>query len=367
VYAGLPKDARYADAPESRWWRERDERISAWSRILKSLGDSYWRQARLKVAASFYEAAIGYRSPYRLESWVDLQALVMLAATFSNLGRHDGVQQLVPAVDQWVENNLKLTQWEREAIRDFYFHSALVYTDARQYATAVQLNLKSLKLDPDFAPVHVNLGYIYMGTLDLPAAIAHFERAVRIDPTHPTANNNLGFTTLIHGDFAKAITYLSKAYERHNYLLVTINLGDAHRYAGNIERALQLHMEALEGIRTRGSDPEYMTRDWRYNYMPLRTGDTETIMNSILVSSKDQKLATVHFALSFDLALNGDFGAAQHSFDTALGLAGSREFRCFFANKIAAIDRFLQAQPRTAQWLDARRLELRRGHACEGS
>jgi tetratricopeptide (TPR) repeat protein len=274
---------------------------------------------------------------------------------------------LVPAVDRWVKEGHARTQWQREAIRDFYFNAAWGYTDTENYDSAIELNRKSLELDPRFAMAHVNLGFMYMSSFDLAVAIKHFERAMELDATNPTANNNLGFVTLIHGDFDKAIAYLKRAHELNNYLLVTINLGDAYRYAGNSERALQFHLEARDGIRERGDDEKYMTSHWRYNYMPLAKGDTQTIRRSILVRTKDEKRAFVHYALSFDQALVGDLAAAQRDFDTAVRLAGNPEFRCFFANKIAAIDRFVKVPPRASRWLDERRLELRRGLPCEGS
>jgi len=181
------------------------------------------------------------------------------------------------------------------------------------------------------------------------------------------ANNNLGFVLLIYGQFAKAIYYLERAHELQNYLLNTVNLGDAYRYAGNAERALELHFEARQGIQNRSHDLQYMSTWWRYNYMPLHEGDTRTIDNSILVGSIDEKRAFVHYALSFDHALLGDVETAQREFVLATQLAYSRDIRCFFANKIAAIQAFVNVTGPPARWLEEKRLELRNGSSCSGS
>jgi len=367
AYAAPPMAGHYFDGPDSHWWKEDDERRRTWSTVLLSLGNTYWLQVKHELAASYYEAAIGYSTPYRLQSWVDLEALAMLAATYSELQRMSRVQQLVSAVDRWVAEKAPVVDSQRRAIRDFYFYAGVAYTETVDYAPAEALYLKSLGFDPRFAEAHINLGFIYQGNLDLAGAIDHFERGLALDPTNPTANNNLGFTTLIHGDFVKAIKYLRRSHELNRALLVTINLGDAYRYAGDVDRALQFHREARDGIRERGDDVRYMSTRWRYNYMPLQAGDTRTIQHNILVSTKDEKRAFVHYALSLDETLAGNFEAAQSNFDLAKSLAADSAFRCFFANKIAAIGGFLRVPPRSKQWLDERRLELRRGLVCEGS
>ncbi len=367
AYAVAQTERRYFEGPNSGWWHESEERRRVWSSILKSIGNNRWNAGQYASAESYYEAAIGYRVPYEMQSWVDLDAVVMVAGVSNITNRIETLQQLVPAVDRWVEIHPARNDWQKTAYRDFYFYAAWSYGMAYDNARSIELNKKSLEFDPDFANAHVNLGYIYMGTLNLPDAIRHFERAVELDDTNPTANNNLGFVTLIYGDFDKAVHYLSRAYELDNYLLVTVNLGDAYRYAGDAERALQFHREAMKGIRERGTDENYMATRWRYNYMPLYRGDTDTINNSIPVNTVDEKRAFVHFALSFDQALLGQFEAAQQNFNSALGYAGQPEFRCFFANKIAAIDVFVKIPPASVDWFDARKRELKQGLPCEGS
>lgn len=357
----------YLQPVENTWWQATQERRQAWSTVLGSLGHVYWRQSDYGLAASFYEAAIGFEEPYRLKSWIDPDALIMLTVNYANTGEVKRTGQLVRAVNQWRANSPSNSPLSDTDYRDFYLYAAMTYTESRYFDIAEKLYLKSLEYDPDFANAHIGLGFGYQVALKLAKATHHYEAALKADPNNPTANNNVGFTTLIHGDFNTAIKHLKRAYELDNYLLATVNLGDAYRYAGDFERALQYHREAQKGIRERGDDINYMSTQWLYNYMPLYKGDEKTIRNDVLISSNDEKNAFVHYALSFDNALVGDMKAAQRNFDQAINHAASPEFRCFFANKIAAIGAFVDVPANSARWLKGRQLELKSGLNCTGS
>jgi hypothetical protein len=166
------------------------------------------------------------------------------------------------------------------------------------------------------------------------------------------------------GDFDRAVRLLERSYRANPYLLNTINLGDAYRFSGDVESALGLHFEALEGIEARANDPVYMSTGWRYNYMPLGPEDTETPNHSILVRTVAEKRAFVHQALAFDYALLGDLANARTQAARAMASAQSDDLRCFFANKAAAIEAFVAAPAAGTEWIAERRRTLRAGLRC---
>jgi len=83
------------------WWHANRNvsRLAAWSRMLRSLGDSYIGAGDSLVAASFYEAAVGFPNPRFEESWIDLDALLPLALLYTQRaegrGRADELVQRV--------------------------------------------------------------------------------------------------------------------------------------------------------------------------------------------------------------------------------------------------------------------------------
>jgi tetratricopeptide (TPR) repeat protein len=62
-----------------------------------------------------------------------------------------------------------------------------------------------VKLNPDFAQAHENLGSSLARSGQLPAAIEQFEAAIQIDPGYVVARNNLGFALAQSGRIPEAI------------------------------------------------------------------------------------------------------------------------------------------------------------------
>lgn len=366
--AAAPTDKRYVEVAGSDWWRTGEDRRRAWSMIQRSLGAQLIDGRALPgVAATYLEAASGYRRPYRIPSWADLEALGPLVIEFDRMKRLADLREVVAAVDRWT-GDVRARNWvQTYHVRNFYFFAGEAFIDSAQLDRAASMYKRSLELDPRFHEAYVNLGYVYMGLSEPKAALDHFERAVELDPNNAQGTNNLGFSNLIYGEFEKAIEYLSRSNERERRLLTMLNLGDAYRYAGNVKAALRLHTEARGALMSNRYEPHFFGNAWRYNYMPLSRGDTVTILTTVLVDEVGEKRAFVHFAVALDLALSEELGAARREFDTALKLVPGPEFRCFFANKISAIHGFVKESSRTKQWFEERRAELTRGLSCRGS
>jgi tetratricopeptide (TPR) repeat protein len=90
---------------------------------------------------------------------------------------------------------------------------------------------RALRLDPDHADAHVNLGRLLHEERAPKAAEDHYRRALRIDPDHPIAAFNLGVALEDLGRFAEA----SAAYNQA--LTLDPDNADAHfNLAGIYER-----------------------------------------------------------------------------------------------------------------------------------
>jgi len=365
--------AAYAPAPRfplptGAWWAATASRRYARSQSLRALGDWWhWRGLADSVAAGFYESVVGPPGAARFDAWTSFEAFEPLALIYVDAGRWEAADAVVAAVDRARAAGL-LREVEPSRVRDFYYDVGTRCTELQQYDRAVAQLGKAARIDPRFGPTFVNLGYISMGLGDIDAAARFLARADSLDPNDAVGKNNLGFIRLILGDFRPAARLLERSFELRPTLLTALNLGDAYRYEGDIDAALQWHRRGAElASGTRREDRDFMGGAWRYNYMPLARGDRQTIRRSVLVAELGEKLAFVQFALSLDYALAGDLGTAESAYGAGVRGAATPQFRCFFANKIAATLVWLHPAPVLATWLESKQRRLLEGLACPGT
>lgn len=217
----------------------------------------------------------------------------------------------------------------------------------------------AVKLNPRFAGGHVVLGVIAQEENDIPGAMAQFEAAIAISPDNPDAQNNLGFTRMLSGEFSGAIGNLRRADRLSPRLLTQINLGDAYRLSGDVARALIVHRAAAASAAAPGmANERFMGGIWTYNYMPLGAGDTETIRRYVKVQTPEQKRTIASFALSLDHGLLGNFDAADRHLEAALALDGTRAYSGFMANKIESAVVWLSPDATVSRWLASTRDRL---------
>lgn len=84
---------------------------------------------------------------------------------------------------------LQEAESEKDAI-PVYLFIALCYTDGGAPAAAIKPYEELLKLDPDNAQVHSNLGLLYGRKGDYEMALAHYNRAIALDPFYYSAYAN---------------------------------------------------------------------------------------------------------------------------------------------------------------------------------
>lgn len=93
------------------------------------------------------------------------------------------------------------------------------YILQRRYAKAIPLLEAACQQEPDNAMVWVNLAAAYLGRLELSdvhqqdRAIDAFERALLADPQTPHVNYNLGLIYKERGDVARALAHFWRALE----------------------------------------------------------------------------------------------------------------------------------------------------------
>lgn len=225
---------------------------------------------------------------------------------------------------------------------------------------------QAIAIRPQFAGGHVFLGLVAQETGDIPGAIASFEAAVSIAPDDPDAQNNLGFARMLSADFAAAIRHFRTSERLSPRLLTQVNLGDALRLSGAYDQALAVHRTAMANASSPANLKErYAGGAWTYNFMPLGTDDTQTILRYVRAQTPEQKLAIAQFALSLDHALQGAFDEADRYFARALELDRASEYRAFFANKIESMEAWMALNEPVAAWAVAKKAVLRgRGQAA---
>jgi tetratricopeptide (TPR) repeat protein len=105
---------------------------------------------------------------------------------------------------------------------------------------------KGLKINPDFAGVHNNLGLVLCQKGEVDEGIIHYQKALEIDPNYADAHYNLGNALLQRGEVNEAIEQYQKALEINpNYAEAHSNLGIAFFRKGESNEAIAQFQEAL--------------------------------------------------------------------------------------------------------------------------
>mgnify|MGYP006146532907 FL=1 len=115
-------------------------------------------------------------------------------------------------------------------------------------ADAQDLYNQILKIDPEHAYVHNNLGTILKKLGDYQKAKGCYEKAIEIDPNYANAHNNLGLIFKELGDYQKAKSFIEKAItidpiygHAHNNLgLIFKELGDYQKAKDCYEKAIEI-------------------------------------------------------------------------------------------------------------------------------
>jgi tetratricopeptide (TPR) repeat protein len=79
-----------------------------------------------------------------------------------------------------------------ETVAALFAHGVALEEDPASAAEAIVIYTKVLKLEPDYAPAHINLGTLYYNQSDYEMAEEHYRRAIEADPRYALAYFDLG-------------------------------------------------------------------------------------------------------------------------------------------------------------------------------
>jgi len=143
----------------------------------------------------------------------------------------------------WVHT---LAVTSNNAIAQNNFGEALLDKKGRE-DDAIAHFQKALEIQPDYAAAHDNLGSALFQKGYVDEAIAQFQKALEIQPDSAEACNNLGTAFGRKRQLDKAITYLQKAMEiQPDYAEAHNNFGSALFQKGRVDEAIAQFQKALE-------------------------------------------------------------------------------------------------------------------------
>ena len=82
-----------------------------------------------------------------------------------------------------------------------------------QVDEAIDHYRKALKIKPDFAEAHINLGNALARRGQVDEAISHYRKALEIKPENAEAHNNFGVVLAGHGQVDEALQHFQKALD----------------------------------------------------------------------------------------------------------------------------------------------------------
>ncbi len=113
------------------------------------------------------------------------------------------------------------------------------------YANAETLWRVTLARNPGCSMAHNNLGNVLLGKGDADEALAHFERALQLEPDNSEAEESLGTVLLQRGQAEQALAHFEHALAVHPYAGTHYNVGTALLARGRTNAALEHFNEAL--------------------------------------------------------------------------------------------------------------------------
>ena len=109
-----------------------------------------------------------------------------------------------------------------------HYNLGTAHTRAGRFEAAIEEYRRALQIKPDYADAHNNLGSVLSSFERLDEAIVQYREALRVDPRHAAAHNNLGNTLIRQGNTVEALPHFLDA------LRVNPAYADAHYNIGRV-------------------------------------------------------------------------------------------------------------------------------------
>ena len=197
-----------------------------------------------------------------------------------------------------------------------------MYDEIGSYAEAAEHFDAVVKLQPDSAPAHYNLGTVLSSLGRTDEAMAQFREALRIEPRYALAHNNLGHALVMIGkpdearrEFSEAARLDAKLADPHyNLGAIDVTDGNLAAAAGEFRQAVALQPDWIQPVKTLA---------WLLATAPsesLRNGDEAVQLASHAADLTHRGDPEVLDILAAAQAAAGRFDAAVATCEEALAL-----------------------------------------------
>jgi tetratricopeptide (TPR) repeat protein len=177
---------------------------------------------------------------------------------------------------------------------------------------------KALQINPDYAEAYYNLGEALLKKGNVDEAIAHFQKALQINPDFAEAHNNLGEALIQKGSVDEAIAHFQKALQINpDYAEAHNNLGEALIQKGNVDEAIAHFQKALQ------INPDY--------------AEAHNNLGNALIQKRNVDEAIAHYQKA--LQIKPDYAEAHYNLGNALIQKGNVD------EAIAHYQKALQIKP----------------------
>lgn len=200
---------------------------------------NYYYLGRIAIVRKQYEAALPHFQSVLALNDTLAESYLNLGFTYRQLG------QLDSEIDLY-RRGLTRMQSDSQAIL-LTFGLAAAYERTGDIDQSTELFENILKNQPRHAQSLNYLGYMLADrNMRLEYALELIAKAVELDPDNAAYLDSYGWAYYRLGDYAKAVTYLTRAAELTSDPIIFDHLGDAHKASGNQEAALVWWQKALE-------------------------------------------------------------------------------------------------------------------------
>jgi tetratricopeptide (TPR) repeat protein len=182
--------------------------------------------------------------------------------------------------------------------------------------TAAQLIEDAIKIMPDEALFHANIGEMYRILKNLEASISHGEKAISLAPNNPNAHSNLGIAYYDSGQLDKAEACQKRALEIAPNLATALNnLGSIEHDKKNLAGATEYYKKAVAAA------PNYIESISNLSSILTENEQPDEAIKLLLpLIQSNPNFADAHCNIGTAFLVKEDYDKAEFGFKRALAL-----------------------------------------------
>ncbi len=139
------------------------------------------------------------------------------------------------------------TTYAQQPTAETFFAIGMQNSENTEYAEAIDAFKHAIKLKPDYAKAHYNLGNVYYNLHRYTESIDAYKEAIRIKPDYADAYTTLGVVSLILSRYDEAIGAFRKSVKINpKNPEVVYNLGNAYSELNKYEEAADAFKQAVK-------------------------------------------------------------------------------------------------------------------------